>query len=401
MKIKDIGITITGKTPSTKNKEFFNGNIPFITPTDIAKGYIVTKTERHISASGYNSIKPNVLEGLSVLVGCIGSDMGNVAMVKGRCASNQQINAITQIKENINPYYVYYWLSLKKKYFRQLAGITTTPILPKSVLDEIEIDLPAVEIQNRIAAFLSVIDEKIENNKKINSELESMVKTIYDYWFLQFDFPDENGSPYKSCGGKMVWNEELKREIPEGWRVGVLKDIATITMGSSPKSESLNEKKDGMVFYQGKTDFGDRFPKVRMYTNAPIRYAEENDILLSVRAPVGYLNIANEKCCIGRGLAAISSQYKSFVFYLMNSNHFQFDKYNNGGTTFGAITKDELFNMKIIIPKKNIINAFSEKVATYDKMIFNKSKENNELVLLRNYLLPLLLNGQVGFNDFD
>lgn len=126
-----------------------------------------------------------------------------------------------------------------------------------------------------------------------------MAKTIYDYWFLQFEFPNEEGRPYKSSGGKMVWNEELKREIPEGWEYINLGNIAQITMGSSPKGASLNNCGEGIVFYQRNSDFGDRFPRERVYTNAPVRYAEEYDILLNVRAPVGKLNIADKKCCIG------------------------------------------------------------------------------------------------------
>ena len=226
-----------------------------------------------------------------------------------------------------------------------------------------------------------------------------MARTIYDYWFLQFDFPDESGKPYKSSGGKMVWNEELKKELPEGWRVGNLSEIASITMGSSPKGESLNEDKDGITFYQGKTDFGYRFPMARVYTKSPIRYAEVNDILLSVRAPVGDMNITVEKCCIGRGLAAIHSHYQSFLFYLMLRNQHQFDKYNNKGTTFGAITKDELIGLRVVIPNEAIIKTFDNKISDLDKRIFSNELQNQELISLRDFLLPLLMNGQVGFRE--
>lgn len=158
-----------------------------------------------------------------------------------------------------------------------------------------------------------------------------------------------------------------------------------------------NKNKDGIIFYQGKTDFGYRFLIVRMYTNAPIRYAEVNDILLSVRAPVGNMNIADEKCCIGRGVAAIRCQYQSFLFYLMLANQYQFDKYNNNGTTFGSITKDDLFGLRIIIPDENVMKIFDEIVSSFDKIVFNNEKQNLELASLRDFLLPLLMNGQVGF----
>lgn len=141
-KLKDIGKIVTGKTPSTSNQHYFNGAIPFITPEDIAKGYCVIDTARHISIDGYNSIKSNTLDSFSILVGCIGSDMGNVAFSNQKCATNQQINAITDINEQIDGMYLYYLLSTKKEQFKQLAGSTTTPILPKSVFETIEYNIP-------------------------------------------------------------------------------------------------------------------------------------------------------------------------------------------------------------------------------------------------------------------
>ena len=281
-------------------------------------------------------------------------------------------------------------------YFAQSSVV---PDLNHKMFKEIRIPIPDKSTQEKIAKLYLNITNKIDNNSKINFELEAMARTIYDYWFLQFDFPDENGKTYKSSGGKMVWNEELKREIPEGWRVGNLSEIASIIMGSSPKGESLNEDKEGIIFYQGKTDFGYRFPMVRMYTNSPIRYAEVNDILLSVRAPVGDMNITSERCCIGRGLAAINSRYRSFLFYLMLSNQYQFDKYNNKGTTFGAITKEELFGLRVVITDAKIIEIFDKKISDIDKKIFSNEMQNQELTSLRDFLLPLLMNGQVGFKE--
>ena len=139
----------------------------------------------------------------------------------------------------------------------------------------------------------------------LNDNLEQMAKAIYDYWFVQFDFPNEDGKPYKSSGGNMVYNEEFKREIPEDWKVKELCNIANITMGQSPPGETYNENGNGTIFYQGCTDFGNRFPTVRKFTTAPTRFAKKNDILLSVRAPVGTLNISKEGCCIGRGAGFI------------------------------------------------------------------------------------------------
>lgn len=313
----------------------------------------------------------------------------------------ESIFSIRVNQEIVLPEYLCLYLS--SNYFIKLASQNTTG----SIIQEIRISdlmntsiiIPPKYTQKHIAESLNTIDNKIDLNNKINAELESMAKTLYDYWFLQFEFPNEEGKPYKSSGGKMFWNEELKREIPEDWEVGTLSQIANITMGSSPKGESLNDEKQGIIFYQGKTDFGFRFPVTRMYTISPVKCANIGDILLSVRAPVGSMNIANEKCCIGRGLAAISGKCKSFLYYMMLANQFQFDKYNNGGTTFGAITKDDLFGLKIIVPNNKIIQRFNDKICHMDKLIEKNEKENQELADLRDFLLPLLMNGQVGFKE--
>ncbi|MEY8491509.1 restriction endonuclease subunit S [Lachnospiraceae bacterium 29-91] len=314
---------------------------------------------------------------------------------------NQRIGLISVNEQKADKYYLDYLFrtnEVRKQIRDSATGSKVKHTSPDRIYD-VEVYIHDLETQKRIGALLHAIDSKILYNNKTCLELESMAKTIYDYWFLQFEFPNEDGKPYKSSGGKMVWDEELKREIPEGWEVADLKDIAFITMGTSPKGDSINTNGDGIVFYQGKADFGNRFPITRTYTEAPIRYAAENDILLSVRAPVGTLNIANERCCIGRGLAAIHSKCASFIFYLMLANQYKFDIYNNGGTTFGAITKEDLFGMRIVVPKEDIIDQFEKKVNCMDRKIFKGDRENQELISLREFLLPLLMNGQVGFKD--
>ena len=234
----------------------------------------------------------------------------------------------------------------------------------------------------------------------INDNLEAMAKQLYDYWFVQFDFPNEEGKPYKSSGGAMVWNEKLKREIPQGWSNGVLTDVANITMGQSPDGSSYNEDGEGIIFYQGSTDFGLRFPDIRQYTTSPSRYANKGDILMSVRAPVGALNIANNDCCIGRGLSALSSKIGSMthLYYLMNDFRLKFEGMNSAGTTFGSITKDELFSLPVVIPTKSVISEFEQVCEPiFDKQMII-GEEINALTKQRDELLPLLMNGQATVN---
>jgi type I restriction enzyme, S subunit len=299
-----------------------------------------------------------------------------------------------------SPEYLYYFLKSpfgQRKLLFYIQGGVQKNITMDAIRKTI---IPIQDNANKIVQILSDLDSKIELNNRINAELEAMAKTLYDYWFVQFDFPDKNGKPYKTSGGKMVWNEELKREIPEGWEDDELKDIANITMGQSPPGESYNEVKNGMIFYQGCTDFGNRFPSIRQFTTEPTRFAKEGDILLSVRAPVGTLNISKEVCCIGRGLAALNSKDNciAYLFGVMVNLKQIFDRRNVDGTTFGSITKDDLFSLKVIKPEKSILKQYHSIInPAFEKQ--NKLElENIKLTELRDWLLPMLMNGQVKVN---
>jgi len=255
-------------------------------------------------------------------------------------------------------------------------------------------------VQLKISKLLSDIDAKITLNRSINHNLEAMAKQLYDYWFVQFDFPDENGKPYKSSGGKMVWNEKLKREIPVGWSDGQLSGIANIIMGQSPDGSSYNEVGNGKIFYQGSTDFGIRFPSIRQYTTAPTRFAKKRDILMSVRAPVGATNIANNDCCIGRGLAALNSKVGSIthLYYIIDGLKTAFDQRNAAGTTFGSITKDDLFVLPVVVPNTAVLLSFEKVCSAFFEKQMIIGEEIDLLTKLRDSLLPLLMNGQVSVN---
>ncbi len=320
----------------------------------------------------------------------------------GKYIQSQDV-ALIRCKEGLlYPNYCYYLISSKMVRNQLSAAAQQTKIRHTSPdkIKDCTVCIPSYEEQVRIGDLLVEIDEKINLNKSINHNLEAMVKQLYDYWFMQFDFPDENGKPYKSSGGAMVYNENLKRNIPEGWNDGIFADIANITMGQSPDGSSYNETGKGEIFYQGSTDFGIRFPSVRMYTTSPTRYAKQGDILMSVRAPVGAVNIANSDCCIGRGLSAINSMIGSitYIYYVVHYLKVRFDNLNTAGTTFGSITKDELFNLPVVVPSNDVIERFE----VICKPIFNKQMEIGfeieSLDKQRNELLPLLMNGQASLN---
>ena len=310
-----------------------------------------------------------------------------------------------RVKKDWNPLYVYYHLQFVYNLgvFFNFEGKTSglKNLQLEAAFAAIPIEDISKNAQDNIVSILQGLDRKIAINRQINQNLETIAKQLYDYWFVQFDFPDENGKPYKSSGGKMVWNEKLKREIPQGWDNGMLIDIANITMGQSPDGSSYNEVGEGMLFYQGSTDFGMRFPSVRQYTTAPSRFAKKGDILMSVRAPVGSINIANNDCCIGRGLSAINSKLGSMthLYYILNDLRIAFEQRNAAGTTFGSITKEDLYSLPIIIPSHEVIRAF-DKICSpmFDRQMI-LGEEIDILTKQRDELLPLLMNGQVSVNS--
>ena len=187
------------------------------------------------------------------------------------------------------------------------------------------------------------------------------------------------------------------------WTPGVLSDIAIITMGQSPKGESYNEDGVGTVFFQGRAEFGFRFPTRRLYTTDPKRMAQANDALMSVRAPVGDMNVAYEDCCIGRGLGAIRSKdgHQSFVLYTMFALREQLNVFNGEGTVFGSINRDALNSMPVDIPPKEIMDQFEDIVAPMDAAIRNNYDEICRLQAMRDSLLPRLMSGELDVSDID
>ena len=317
-----------------------------------------------------------------------------------KIAIGQRLFAI-RVKEFISSKYLKYYLQSPTGQFeinKNTSGSTVFGISAK-MFEQIAIRYPEKNIQDKIGDVLFDIDKKISINNQINENLIKIFELIFNYWFIQFDFPDASGSPYKTSGGKFIWSKELKRDIPDGWCVKDLYEFANITMGQSPPGDSYNETGDGAVFFQGSTDFGLRYPIVRQFTSKPSRFAKKNDILLSVRAPVGTMNIAAVDCCIGRGLAALNSKNNSNCYLMGVMNNFKsiFERRNGDGTTFGSITKDDLFSLKVLEPAAEILQAFE----AITQPIFNQQgiidQENKELGFLRDWLLPLLMNGQIEF----
>ena len=397
-KLADIGKVITGKTPSTSIAENYAwGTIPFYTPEDVAKGLgMMGRNSRFISKTGFEEIASNTILGESVLVGCIGSDMGNVAYSNITCATNQQINAITQFKNGIDPLYVYYLLSTMKSYFQKIAGSTTTPILPKSVFEEIEIHLPDMKKQKDVVSILYALDRKIELNKLINDNLEAMAKQLYDYWFVQFDFPNEEGKPYKSSGGALVWNEKLKREIPQEWSYCKLKDFINLFDSKRvPLSSKDRGERQGVYPYYGATGIMD-YVNDYIFDGDYILLAEDGSTSDAKGFPiVQYIwgkNWVNNHAHI---ILPKNERSTMFTYQMLRSIP---AKQIETGSIQKKISQENLCGYKMVLPNSNLLEKYENVVSPLWEKRKRCIEEINTLTRQRDELLPLLMNGQASVN---
>lgn len=300
---------------------------------------------------------------------------------------------------------------MRSNYFRKIINCKAVMTLRASFNEEIfsyiKIVLPEYEQQIRTGDLFWAIEQKIRNNNKINSELEAMAKTVYDYWFLQFEFPNEEGKPYKSCGGKMVWNEELKIDIPEGWSAEKLIEQVDFVQGYPFSSENYLDNGKYKIYTIKNVQDGYIIPEVDNRLNElPVNMDERclltpGDIIMSLTGNVGRVGQVFEENILlnQRVLKIIPGVFGKIYIYLMLRNNTMKERMEliSTGTSQKNLSPVNLGEMKVVVPNKNILIRFEQKYSSiYDKMIINKI-ENKELISLRDFLLPLLMNGQVGF----
>lgn len=305
-------------------------------------------------------------------------------------------------------YYKYLFAVLRSDFIqKKIANFHVGIAIPhfkKSDMDNLLIPVPDMEIQKKIGDMYCELSDKIENNNAINAELESMAKTIYDYWFLQFDFPDENGKPYKSSGGKMVWNEELKREIPEEWEVGNLYDIADFINGlACQKYRPVTDDKKLPVVKI--TEMHDGITEATEFVRDDIpekNVIYDGDILFSWSATLETMIWTGGKAGLNQHIFnVVPKNYAKYYVYMQLSSYvINFVKMAEARkTTMGHITTDHIKQSKIALPPKNVASQYDKVIEDVFKEIIVNNKENRELASLRDFLLPLLMNGQVGFKD--
>lgn len=314
------------------------------------------------------------LKGGELIVSVVGT-VGKTAIVPKSFRGCNLVRAVAMIdiKENWLSRWVKYYIDSPagQAYIEQNLNTTVQATLNIKTLVDMPIPFLKEDEMRKIVTILEAIDRKIECNQQINDNLQQQAMALYAEMFLNSSNNDVTS--------------------------GTLSDIAVITMGQSPSGSSYNEDGVGEVFYQGRAEFGFRFPKRRLFTTEPKRMAVAGDVLLSVRAPVGDLNMAYERCCIGRGLGAIHSKtgHSSFVLYTMFALRSQLNVFNGEGTVFGSINRDALNAIPIDVPLVTKIDRFEAVAHPIDELIRTNYEENCRLEAIRNSLLPKLMSGEI------
>jgi type I restriction enzyme S subunit len=270
--------------------------------------------------------------------------------------------------------------------------------------------LPPLPEQRAIAHILGSLDDKIELNRQMNKTLEAMARAIFKSWFVDFDpvrakaegrptgLPDDIAALFPDS----FENSEFG-EIPKGWEVKPIGSEFNLTMGQSPPGNTYNEIGNGLPFFQGRRDFSFRYPSKRVYCTAPQRLADQGDTLVSVRAPVGDINMAMERCCVGRGVAAVrhKSGSRSYTYYAMNTLSNRFARFDAEGTVFGAINKRQFEELSWLTPGEKLVSEFEKIASTFDEQIEKNTNENKTLIALRDTLLPKLISGELRVPDAE
>ena len=331
--------------------------------------------------------------------------LGSTAIVPedNRYLHNQRIGLIS-CNEYLNKdfaYYLFMTQTIRQQISRSASGTKVKHTSPEKIY-EVQVYIPKIQTQRNIAKILTTLDQKIQTNNQINQELEAMAKTLYDYWFVQFDFPDQNGKPYKSSGGKMVYHPELKREIPEGWRVTKLNEVVDLISGYPFSSNDYVTSGKYKLYTIKNVQDGYTVDKVDNYLDfIPSNMSDEcqlrrGDLIMSLTGNVGRVGMVYEDDVLLNQrvlkLNPINKTHKSFIYSFFRSDVTKAHLENmSTGTSQKNLSPIDIGNMMIPFPSESLLSKFVNNL----NMLENNLVENQQLTQLRDWLLPMLMNGQV------
>ena len=411
-KLEEIANIVNGATPSTSCEENYDGDIVWITPKDLSdqRSKYIDRGNRNITQKGCDSCSVQMIPAYNILMSSR-APIGLLAINTIECCTNQGFKNIIVDKSICDIDYLYYYLKYHIKEIEAIGSGTTFKEVSKTSLQQFEIALPALEVQKHIASILSNIDCKIELNRAINQNLEAMVKQLYDYWFVQFDFPDENGRPYKSNGGEMVWNKKLKREIPKGWNVLKLGERCSFNKRTSSgyfnhsilyldTSNITNNTIDELQFLNPSSD---------IIPSRARRLVQEGDIVYSTVRPnlkhFGIIMNPDYNMVVSTGFAVITANWSAYRYFIYQFL-IQAATIENLSTiaqsavsAYPSINTSDIENLDLVVPPDSMIEEYAKISCRLYLQIDTNYKEIKSLTKQRDELLPLLMNGQVSVNS--
>lgn len=405
-KLSDVVTIISGGTPKTSVKEFWDGDIDWLAVADFnSSNRYVSSASKKITELGLNNSNTKMLEKGDLIISARGT-VGAIAQLTKPMAFNQSCFGLRGKKNKLETDFLYYWL---KNYVDVLLNKSQGSVfntINLSTFDDIKIELPTIADQCKISNFLTLLDDKIQITNQINQELEAMAKTLYDYWFVQFDFPDQNGKPYKSSGGKMVYNPELKREIPEGW--GVEKLSSLLEIGRETINPIKTPKEEFKYYSIPEFDTTGTYSLERGERIKSNKFkVEKNDLLVSKLNPWFNRVIYNlEENAISSTEFIVWKTFnrfeKNFLYQVATSEGFieYCTRFATGtSNSHKRVSPDIMVGFQIPF-EKTYIQKFGEITDSIRAQVLQNNEQNQELTQLRDWLLPMLMNGQVKVQDF-
>jgi type I restriction enzyme S subunit len=407
--IEDVCTRVTsGGTPSRREPSYYvDGIWPWVKTQELQDKWL-DDTEEHITAEAVSASSAKVLPKNTVLVAMYGATVGQLGVLRRPMTCNQACSALVVDPKMADYRYVFFQLLHARTQLKSLATGAAQQNLSGVLIKSLRFPFPPLSEQRAIAHILGTLDDKIELNRRMNETLEAMARALFKSWFVDFDPVRAKAAgcdpglpkPLADLFPDFLEDSELG-EIPKGWEVGSIDDEFDLTMGQSPPGETYNEVGEGLPFYQGRADFSFRFPTRRVYCTAPTRFSKAGDTLVSVRAPVGDINMASEDCAIGRGVAAARHKTgsRSYSYQFMQSIEEVFARFEAEGTVFGSIGKRDFHAIPCVRPPRELVLAYEARVSPLDDRIEVNELESRTLVTLRDALLPKLISGELRVKD--
>lgn len=392
-RISQLGRVVTGKTPPTSRQEFFGGEYPFVTPSDLGYDhYYCRSTERTVTDSAKAALPHQFIPAEAVMFTCIGATIGKCALAPAECLTNQQINSVVA-NVDTDPKFIYYLLCHNVDVVKGLGGGAATPIVSKSKFEDIELLVPKLrEQQQTISSVLSAYDDRMENNRRRITLLESAARLLYQEWFVRLRFP----------GGE---HAHMTKGIPEGWRKKTALDAMHVMSGGTPKTAASDYWDGDIPFYTPKDSVDECYvlDTEKHLTEAGLENCNsklypQDTIFITARGTVGNLNLAQRPMAMNQSCYALAGKDtipQKFLFCALREaiEHF---KQHAGGAVFDAIIVDTFKLIPFIVPAAKLARSFEETIEPMFRQIENLLQQNQKLRAARDLLLPRLMNGELA-----